>query len=74
MGMVTKLLNKNDAEYHTAGAKQAINLEITKLITAGVWDEKPVSKRDAERMHSDATFSRIFGILGIRYRIRHRQI
>ena len=56
MGMVTKLLNKNDAEYHTPGAKEAINLDISKLITAGVWDEQPVSKRDAERMHSDATF------------------
>ena len=66
MGMVTKILNKNASEYHSDGAKQAIHTEINKLITAGVWDEKPISKKQAERTHSDATFSRIFGILGIK--------
>ena len=56
MGMVTKLLNRNDPEYHTDAAKAAIDAEIRKLIVAGVWDEKPISKYDAERLHPDDTF------------------
>ena len=66
MGLVTKIFTKNDSEYHSADAKIAINTEITKLVTAGVWDVKPVSKAWAERGHKDASVSRIFGILGIK--------
>ncbi len=66
MGLVTKILSKNDSEYHSAGAKAAIDTEITKLVTAGVWDVKPVPKRWAEDKYKDASFSRIFGILGIK--------
>ena len=66
MGLVTKILTKNDSEYHSVDAKTAIDLEITKLVTAGVWDVMPVSKAWAEHEHKDASFSRIFGILGIK--------
>ena len=66
MGLVTKILTKNDNEYHAPEAKIAIDTEITKLVTAGVWDVMPVSKAWAESKHKDASFSRIFGILGIK--------
>ena len=36
------------------------------MITAGVWDTTPLAKSNAERLFPDATFSRIFGILGIK--------
>ena len=60
MGLVTKILTKSDNEYHSEGAKAAIDKEISKLVLAGVWNIKPISKREAERTFSDATFSRIF--------------
>ena len=66
MGLVTKILSKNDAEYHSDGAKEAVNKEINKLITAGVWGTTPLAKSNAEKLFPDATFSRIFGILGIK--------
>ena len=66
MGLVTNILSKTDAEYHSDGAKEAVNKEINKLITAGVWDTTPLAKSNAERLFPDATFSRIFGILGIK--------
>ena len=66
MGLITKVLNKKDSEYHSQEAKDAILTEVNKLITAGVWDTQPVSRRDASRIHPDATFSRLFGILGIK--------
>ena len=47
MGLVTKILKKNDDEYHSQGAKDAIALEVNKLIDAGVWDIKPIARRDA---------------------------
>ena len=50
MGLVTKILNKNDAEYHSDGAKEAVDKEINKLITAGVWDTTPIAKSTAERL------------------------
>ena len=55
MGLVTKILSKNDSEYHSDGAKEAIDMEITKLVTAGVWDVKPVPKRWAEQKFADAS-------------------
>ena len=66
MGLVTKILTKNDNEYHSPDARIAMDKEIDKLVLAGVWDTKPLSKRQAEAMFPDATFSRIFGILGIK--------
>ena len=66
MGLVTKILTKNDSEYHSVDAKAAIDTEITKLVKAGVWDEMPVAKHIAEKLHKDASFSRILGILGIK--------
>ena len=44
MGLVTKILTKNDSEYHSVDAKAAIDMEITKLVTAGVWDVMPIAK------------------------------
>ena len=56
MGLVTKILTKSDNEYHSDDAKKAIDTEITKLVTAGVWDVMPVSKHWAEHEHKDAVF------------------
>ena len=66
LGLATKILTKNDSDYHSVDARAAIDLEITKLVTAGVWDVMPVSKASAEHEHKDASFSRIFCILGIK--------
>ena len=63
MGLVTKFLTKNDSEYHSQGACDAMNLEIDKLVAAGVWDEAPIAKHSAPK---GASFSRIFCILGIK--------
>ena len=65
MGLVTKILKKNDNEYHSQDAKDAIALEVNKLIGAGVWDIKPIAKSKA-MLIPGATFSRLFGILGIK--------
>ena len=56
----------NDSEYHSDDAKKAIDTEITKLVTAGVWDVMPVSKASAESKHKNASVSMTFGILGVR--------
>ena len=61
MGLVTKILTKSDNEYHSEGAKAAIDKEISKLVLAGVWDVKPISKREAETTFSDAFFLGFFG-------------
>ena len=60
MGLVTKILT-NDNEYHSEGAKAAIDKELSKLVLAGVWNIKPISKREAERTFSDAIFLGFFG-------------
>ena len=66
MGLVTKILTKKDNEYYSQGAKDAVKAEVSRLINATVWDTKPLSRHDAVRLHPDATFSRLFGILGIK--------
>ncbi len=38
MGLVTKILKRNDNEYHSQDVKDAIALEVNELIGAGVWD------------------------------------
>ena len=48
MGLVTEILKKSDNEYHSQDAKDAIALEVNKLIGAGVWDIKPVARRKAQ--------------------------
>jgi hypothetical protein len=66
MGAVTKLLNKNDAEYKTPAAKAASDKEINKLIAAGVWDGTAVERYEAVKQYPTAVFARIFQILGIK--------
>ena len=66
MGLVTRILTNNDSSYHSDDAKKAIDTEIAKLVTAGVWDVMPVSKASAEYKHKDTSFSRVICILGIR--------
>lgn len=65
MGLITKILKKTDHEYHGQEAKDATDAEITKLLKAGVWDAKPITRKEAARIHPDATFAKLFGILGI---------
>ena len=68
MGLVTKILTKSESEYHSADAKIAVDTEITKLVTAGVWDVMPASEAWADNEHKDASCSMTFGILVIRKR------
>ena len=66
MGAVVKLLTRRDVEWYSPEAKAALLIESTKLLNAGVWDLKPVEKDDALRMFPDASFSRLFEILGLK--------
>ena len=66
LGLVTKLLTRRDPEYHTPEARDALLKEVMKLIQAGVWDVKAISKRAAAKKFSNAVFSRLFPILGIK--------
>ncbi len=63
---MTKVLGRKDAEFHPSEAKAALMKEITKLEEAGVWDKVPEEKHDVVRSHPDASFSRIFSILGLK--------
>ncbi len=66
MGLVTKTLKKSDKEFNSGGAKAAVHAELSKLMLAKVWDSKPISRHEAAKKHPNATFSRIFGILGLK--------
>ena len=44
LGLVTKLLSRSDAEYHTPQAKKVLLDEALKLVLGGVWSEKAESK------------------------------
>ena len=61
-----KFLTRQDKEWHTDAAKAALLKEMTKLTTAGVSDLKPISQDKALYDHPDASFSRLFEILGIK--------
>ena len=65
MGAVVKVLTRRDAEWHSDLAKAALMKEMNKLTSAGVWDLVPVSMDSAVSEHPDASFSRLFEILGI---------
>ena len=66
MGAVVKVLTRRDAEWHSDLAKAALMKEMNKLTSAGVWDLVPVSMDSALAEHPDASFSRLFEILGIK--------
>ena len=66
MGAVVKVLTRRDAEWHSDLAKAALMKEMNKLTSAGVWDLVPVSMDAAFSEHSDASFTRLFEILGIK--------
>ena len=66
MGAVVKVLTRSDPEWHSDAAKAALMKEMNKLTGAGVWDLVPVSMDKALYDHPDASFSRLFEILGIR--------
>ncbi len=54
IGLVTKILTKNDLEYNSVDAKAATDTEITKWVKAGVWDEMPIAKHVAEKIEGDS--------------------
>ena len=66
MGAVVKVLTRRDSEWHSQAARDALLKESTKLMTAGVWDLEPIEKEAALAELSDAAFSRLFEILGIK--------
>ena len=66
MGAVVKVLTRKDNEWYSQAAKDALLKESAKLMQAGVWDLEPMSKSAALAEHSDAAFSRLFEILGIK--------
>ena len=66
MGAVVKALKRKDPLWHSEEAKAALMKESGKLIKAGVWDVIPVEKDEVIRKYPDATFSRLFEILGLK--------
>ena len=65
MGAVVKVLTRKDPEWRAQAAKYALFLESTKLMKAGVWDMIPIPKAQALSGHPNASFSRLFEILGL---------
>ena len=66
MGAVVKVLTRRDSEWHSQSARDALLKESSKLMGAGVWDIVPMEKSAALSKHSDANFSRLFEILGLK--------
>ena len=52
--------------WSTPGAQAALMKEITQLVTAGVWDVIPMPRAEAIRLYPEATFSRLFDIMGLK--------
>ena len=66
--LVHKLLTKADAEYHSDGAKIALDAELNKLKGIGTWEhDSPVSWFAIQKMHPDATVSRLFPIVSMKH-------
>ena len=65
MGLVTKILKKNDNEYRSQDAKDALELEVDNLLVlvSGILNLLPGSKLS---WFLGPPFSRLFGILGIK--------
>ena len=66
LGLVTKRVTRNDPEWKHPEAQAALRKEVTKLLAEGVWDEKALSKKAVSNQHSDAVYSRLFHILGLK--------
>jgi hypothetical protein len=66
MSAVVKVLGKKDPLWHSQGAKDALMKESNKLISAGVWDMKPMEKDEVIKQFPEATFSALFEILGLK--------
>jgi len=66
MGAVVKVLKRSDPLWKTPEAAGALLKESTKLMNAGVWDIVPEEKDDVIRKFPDASFSRLFDILGLK--------
>ena len=64
MGAVVKVLKRSDPLWKTPQAAAALLKEATKLMNAGVWDIVPEEKDDVIRKYPEASFSRLFDILG----------
>ena len=68
VAMVTRLLNRKDPEYHSREAKEALQKELTKLLTYKVWDMEACEEWDEVRKkHKDASIARIFPIISIKH-------
>ena len=66
MGGVVKVLKRSDPLWSSAGAQAALLKEVTKLVVAGVWDVKPIPRAEAIKLYPEATFSRLFDIVGLK--------
>ena len=66
MGGVVKVLKRSDPLWSSAGAQAALLKEVTKLVVAGVWDVKPIPRAEAIKLYPEATFSRLFDIMGLK--------
>jgi hypothetical protein len=66
MGAVVKVLKRSDPLWKTPEAAAALLKESTKLMTAGVWDVEPQEKDEVVKQFPDASFSRLFDILGLK--------
>eukprot|EP00971_Amphidinium_carterae_P352932 6492774-Amphidinium_carterae.4 len=65
-GLVTETLQKSDPRYHSEAARQAFNKERDTLNRAGTWHPKPMERSQVRKLYPNATFSRVFTILGIK--------
>jgi len=64
--MVTRLLTRKDPEYHCAAAHAALDSEVSRLESAPVWAKLPTAKSSALKQFPEASFTRLFSILGIK--------
>jgi len=69
LGLVTKVIPATDPAFRTAEALEALHKELSRLRTAGVWNEKNVQeswtvKRKALDEDTDVMIGRLFAILG----------
>eukprot|EP00971_Amphidinium_carterae_P147439 2921705-Amphidinium_carterae.1 len=66
LDLVTETLHRNDPRYHCQQAQDAFASERDKLNACSTWDSTPIERVEAKRIHPEATFSRVFTLLGIK--------
>ena len=66
LGMVVKQITRRDKEWNSQGARDAVMHEVGKLVKAYVWDPQPLEKEETYAMHPDASYTRLFLILGLK--------